>query len=1361
MDEDTKNSSEVRNNETKTSSVTHVDSVGREATELEIVSALNVQDTTAIPDEITALSMQDIELDNEHDLNDNTILMSKDLCNVSKSRSSKTKEINVNLSWNSCFELRLDSGDSQNRYTSKPKQAISLEILPIRLNHDTDVANSTGDVDKSLSTSKKNLCNNNLHNGVYRVFDDCLSAMYDKASNNSRFTLRWKSLSLSSQNCSRTAIFTASWNINAIGIGQVTSISENNVLTSATGFSLNASGHQKTLLSKSCDCISLTELPSNLTPSSMYSNKSFNDSIPWGDVIPSMELQIQTSRNSNFAAEETLNDTLLPCAMPPDIDHTSGLDFNQTQISRQEYVRDKTNVEHKTKVELFKDALKRNSFVTQSTITYPVNHLEMQRFPNSTYQFIYEGKDEGNGDTQMAALSRDQYSQTKEPVVTQSLEDTNKAVSVLNMMLQRRLNNDGSQNASFAQERSNSFYSTPPTGPKLSPQKILNIQSFAETNELNNDFVDGTDALLPNSKYLPAESELFHMNEKATVVVDQQYKCIVQKTKENLKQHYHENNSEETSQKSGSDGRSTIRDRLPRGQTRKLASLFETMSDAASVEMSREISHLKRRGKSVPPNIIGKTYHRESKINIKELFQDDFLEQRSVLTTRSVRYETDLGLMHTDKKSGFKEPFTSDKRIEERSVRSIVNRFESVSALNEHQNLPRAVQTDITPRKPRNQKRYSQYVTKLQSVPSLTNYRSIQNQYAVDSNYNICSTVRSPSPRSDEWNVSAGCGSPSHNLVHDDSSCAWDQEQYELGLRKGIINLKRYDSSYSRMTNEIVSRDPSYAIQTRTRYINLNPELQPNYQTTVTDHSEKRNYTAKLDNEVVDHVAEVEKAFDFVNKAESLVTSDQQCSQESLPKPASSPVNDSYSISLYRDLEREHRKSSSDVSIRFSPVVYAPPPLADERLVKNTKLSSYMVTTDPRATSTPLDGSPATNSRMHTSSYALNRSDISAITALPAQELVQLQQSEVDLQTIKQEIMIQEGQIAQSSLALAHCKKNNSFNGTLVELTAQRGLLLARERLLALQNQMRRLETRRFTKEPAPPLTKRMRGAIDLTSINVYLNRNFCIRNVDENVSYAFVILLKTNERVEATQAVTLMDTRALRVSKIHFSDQIRFTNPPIDFTVLLEIYALKVSENRRSDDYSCSMLRNKAKSLLSPSKKTCGNESVVGFSEFTCCGHICLNKHTVGTRKFYLDGAVYPLEGTIEIDSRCTTLPPTIEIDFQGFLTMYQMIAGLGSWARYWAVLRYGVVQFWKYPDEAYEKPALACMDLSKCTDKEISLAPHEICSRPNAFMVELLVTTSPSVLEKKRMLLSADTKELCSAWLNALNETLEVLRG
>ncbi|CAG9536239.1 unnamed protein product [Cercopithifilaria johnstoni] len=1395
MYEDMKISSEIRNSESKTPSVTNLDFAESDAIELEIVSAANIQASTTTAEETIT---RNIELDGEHDLNDNTILMSKDvgflkifesenvsdfclvfsvvtknnaikemsfgigqqcllpqrsetslsvrseLYNVSKPHNWKTKETNADPSWGSCFEL----------------------------SHDSDEVNNAGDIDRRMSTFKKNLCNSCLHNGAYRgdlaavCGEECVKS-------------RWRNISIPAQNCNRAAI----GNINtAINNGKVASVSENNVFLSGTGFSskyshdsqteilLTASVHQKAQLREKCDCISLTEIPSNLSLSAGHSSKSFNDLVSWGDVAPAMDkCHVQTPKISDVAVEE---DIPLFCTVLPDTDHMAECDFNQTQISREEYIKAKANVEQKRK-ELSKDEFKRHYFVAQNTIIYPANHLEMQCFPNSTCRFKYEEKDEKSEDTQGAVFLRDQYSQTKEPIVTQSLEDTNRAASVLNMMLQRRLNNGGNQNGSFAHERLNSFYLTPPSGPKSPPQEILNSQSFAGTNGLN-DFVDKSDAPSPHSKYLSVEPE---MNEKAAMVVNKQYELIAQKPKENLKQYCYENNCEKTSQRSGSDGRSTIRDRLPRGQTRKLASLFEMMSDIASVEMSREMNHLKKRGKSVPPNIITKTYHRKPKTNVRELFHDDLiLQQRSILTTSSGIYGNHLDFTVPHKRNAFKEQFTIDKHIEVPSVRSIVNRFESVSAQNGCRNSPRALQIDATPRKPRNQKRQSQYVTQmLHPVPVVTNHRNIQNvQYTVDSNYNICSVARSASLQSDEWNECASRGSSAHYLPYDRTSCAnaWDQQQYELGLRKGIISLKRYDNSYSGVTNEILNRDPSHAIQTRIRQMNYNSEVQPSHHiAAVTDCSQKHIYEGKSDSEIVDHVAEVEKAFDFVNKTESLVTPGQQCSQESLERPSSPPTKDS--ISLYRDLERKHRKSpNGDVSVRFSPAIYSPPPSVDKRLVtyehknsvtKNAELGSYMVTTDPMATSTPLNGSPAANSRTQTSaSYVLNRSGISSITASTAQEIVQLQQSDIELQTIKQEIMIQEDQVAQASLALAHCKKNNSFNGTLVELSAQRGLLLARERLMALQNEVQRLKTRRLVKESVPLIAKRMRGAIDLTSINVYLNRNFCNRNIDENVSYAFVILLKTDEQVEATQTVTLMDRRALRVSKVHFSDQIRFTNLPVDFTILLEIYALKVSESRRSDDYSCSMLRNKAKSLLSPSKKTCGNESVVGFSEFTCCGHICLNRDTVGIHKFYLDGAVYPLEGTIEIDSRCTTLPPTIEIDFRGFLTMYQIIAGLGSWARYWAVLRCGVVQFWKYPDdEVYEKPALASMDLSKCTDKEIRHAPHEICSRPNAFTVDLLVPTSSSLTEKKRVLLSADTKEFCSAWLNALNGTLEVLRG
>lgn len=57
--------------------------------------------------------------------------------------------------------------------------------------------------------------------------------------------------------------------------------------------------------------------------------------------------------------------------------------------------------------------------------------------------------------------------------------------------------------------------------------------------------------------------------------------------------------------------------------------------------------------------------------------------------------------------------------------------------------------------------------------------------------------------------------------------------------------------------------------------------------------------------------------------------------------------------------------------------------------------------------------------------------------------------------------------------------------------------------------------------------------------------------------SYAFLVLMKTNEAVEATDLYLLMDSRAMRVSSINFSDQIRFENLPADFCVKLEVYAL------------------------------------------------------------------------------------------------------------------------------------------------------------------------------------------------------------
>ncbi|VDN21686.1 unnamed protein product [Gongylonema pulchrum] len=428
-------------------------------------------------------------------------------------------------------------------------------------------------------------------------------------------------------------------------------------------------------------------------------------------------------------------------------------------------------------------------------------------------------------------------------------------------------------------------------------------------------------------------------------------------------------------------------------------------------------------------------------------------------------------------------------------------------------------------------------------------------------------------------------------------------------------------------------------------------------------------------------------------------------------------------LPLYRNMERERCSALvPDMPVRFSPAAYSPPPSAGERvetyghnyvgehggrLENQVRTKSHIVTTDPVATSTPVDGSPAIATRMQNSgSYLLNRSGISSITACTAQELTQSQNIEMKLQvellcllhfsclfSMKEGIMVQEDQISQAMLALLHCKKNNNFNGSLVELSAQRSLLLARERLLALQNESQRLRTLQLVKKPMPPLAKRMRGAIDLTSINLYLNRNFCVRNTDENVSYAFVILLKTDDQVEATQIVSLMDTRALRVSKLSAQR-----------SLLLARERLLALQNESQRLRTLQLVKKPMPPLAKRMRGAIDLTSInLYLNRNFCVRNTDENVSYAFVILLKTDDQVEATQIVSLMDTRAlrvskvhfnehirfTNLPVDFTVLMEIYaLTMYQMVAGLGSWARYWAVLRRGVVQFWKYPDdEASEK--------------------------------------------------------------------------
>ncbi|VDD93093.1 unnamed protein product [Enterobius vermicularis] len=364
---------------------------------------------------------------------------------------------------------------------------------------------------------------------------------------------------------------------------------------------------------------------------------------------------------------------------------------------------------------------------------------------------------------------------------------------------------------------------------------------------------------------------------------------------------------------------------------------------------------------------------------------------------------------------------------------------------------------------------------------------------------------------------------------------------------------------------------------------------------------------------------------------------------------------------------------------------------------------------EPLSSSTPFAGSSFAGEGSKTTGSALNRTFISSILNATTQN-----------------------SFSRSYAFLFLC----SF--TLFQLRAQRDLLLAREREVMLQREVQRINDLHLANRTCFPARSKSHGCLNIYSVTVYLNRNFCLHD-----SYAFLVLMKTNEAVEATDLYLLMDSRAMRVSSINFSDQIRFENLPADFCVKLEVYAL-VSKFEGFLPNHLSNFAYKAKLLLSPRN---ANDSLVGTTDFVRCGCACILRDMVGIHKMYLDGAEYPLEGTIEVDSVFNISPHVVSVDYSGFLTMYEVIAGFGSWTRYWAVLRQGIVTFWRDPnDEAAGKVLLLCCKL---------------CLRLSMCRILLLLCLFTVVLMLVfRILLSADCKELCEGWMQALNRTLRTTR-
>ncbi|VDM46914.1 unnamed protein product [Toxocara canis] len=153
---------------------------------------------------------------------------------------------------------------------------------------------------------------------------------------------------------------------------------------------------------------------------------------------------------------------------------------------------------------------------------------------------------------------------------------------------------------------------------------------------------------------------------------------------------------------------------------------------------------------------------------------------------------------------------------------------------------------------------------------------------------------------------------------------------------------------------------------------------------------------------------------------------------------------------------------------------------------------------------------------------------------------------------LKEAMCMQESHISEIMETLAFYGKNKVRK--FAKIYTERELLLCRERYSVLHRELQRVEALLSKYKRIPQLSQSVQSTCEVSSITVQLCRNFRTGSIGEKGSYAFVALLKTGERVDATEAVSLIDCG---VGTVRFGSHFHFTALPLDFGIVIEIYAM------------------------------------------------------------------------------------------------------------------------------------------------------------------------------------------------------------
>ncbi|XP_076158380.1 anillin isoform X1 [Alosa pseudoharengus] len=387
------------------------------------------------------------------------------------------------------------------------------------------------------------------------------------------------------------------------------------------------------------------------------------------------------------------------------------------------------------------------------------------------------------------------------------------------------------------------------------------------------------------------------------------------------------------------------------------------------------------------------------------------------------------------------------------------------------------------------------------------------------------------------------------------------------------------------------------------------------------------------------------------------------------------------------------------------------------------------------------------------------------------------------MKELTNEMNLQQTVIHQASQALNCCTDEEHGKGAQVEAEAERLLLIATERRLALKTELDRLKAEGPRAERGGAGSSNgasaSKGSISLLELRLPLKADFVCStaNRPESSSHYFFVMIRSG--AENTVATPLASTRnALSGDALTFST--KFTLPEVsnDFEIDIEVYYL-VQKRELNPDKRKKPNKSKAitpkrflskSSLQTPVMASPGGPNAVRTSNFVLVGSHKLTLASIGKNKFPLEKVPFlcPLEGHIYLKMQCEV---GSRVEERGFLTMFEDVSGFGAWHRRWCVLSGYCISYWTYPDDEKRKNPIGRINLANCTSHRVEPANREFCARPNTFELitvrpqrdddrETLVSQCHNTMCVTKNWLSADTKDERNLWMQKLNQILVDLR-